>query len=67
MSTLYDPELTQLLQKSGEYIGHIRPTDESSAWVLFLLDEVKAFLTPAEYKTLLEGLQEELSLRLDAA
>ena len=64
MADLYDPDLTQWLQNSGEYIGHIRPANERSDWVLFLIDETKPFLTPAEYRSLLEELQRDLDARL---
>ena len=45
MANLYDPDLTQWLQLSGEYIANVRPAEERSQWVMFLLDEVKAFLS----------------------
>jgi hypothetical protein len=46
---LYDQNLTQWLQLSGEYIGRVRPADERVAWMEFLLDEIRPFVPPAEY------------------
>lgn len=66
MTQLYDPDLTQWLQLSGEYIGHVRPAEERAGWILFLLDEVKAFLTPDEFDILLHELQSNIAARLDA-
>ena len=63
MSNLYDPDLTQWLQRSGEYIGNVRPADERADWLFFLLDEIKAFLTPSEYTELLEKLQAGIKSR----
>ena len=60
MSRLYDPDLTRWLQLSGETIGRIRPAEERVGWVLFLSDEMKAFLTPEEYADLLDELQNEI-------
>jgi len=60
MTRLYDPDLTKWLQLSGETIGRIRPAEERVGWVLFLLDEMKAFLTPEEYADLLDELQNEI-------
>ena len=62
---MYDPDLTQWLQLSGQNIVQNRPAAERIPWVLFLLDEMKAFLTPDEYSALLSGLQDALQARLD--
>ncbi len=40
--------------------GRIRPAEERVGWILFLLDEMKAFLTPEEYADLLDELQNEI-------
>ena len=66
MENLYHPDLTQWLQLSGEYIVQNRPRDERVPWILFLIDEMKQFLPEEEYQTMLEGLQAELSTRLEA-
>ena len=54
---LYDQNLTQWLQLSGEYIGRVRPGDERVAWMQFLLDEIRQFVPPAEYDRFLSELQ----------
>jgi hypothetical protein len=54
---LYDQNLTQWLQLSGEYIGRVRPSDERVAWMQFLLDEIRQFVPPAEYDRFLSELQ----------
>lgn len=63
MTQLYDPDLIQWLQNSGEYIGRIRPADERAAWILLLIDEVRAFLTPEEYTELLDELARAIAMR----
>ena len=57
MSQLYDPDLTQWLQLSGEYIAKVRPAEERIDWIMFLLAEIKAFLSADEYAALLSGFQ----------
>jgi hypothetical protein len=56
-AALYDQNLTQWLQLSGEYIGRVRPSDERVAWMQFLLDEIRQFVPPAEYDRFLSELQ----------
>ncbi len=65
MTQLYDPDLTQWLQHSGEYIGRLRPAEERADWILFLVDEVKAFLAPEEFAGLLAELQAGIATRQD--
>ena len=60
MSTLYDPDLTQWLQLSGEYIGRVRPANERVDWLLFLFEQIKPFLSEAEYQELLAQVQQAL-------
>jgi hypothetical protein len=60
---LYDQNLTQWLQLSGEYIGRVRPSDERVAWMEFLLDEIRQFVPPAEYAGFLEELQAAIAKR----
>lgn len=67
MTQLYDPDLTQWLQHSGEFIGRVRPADERAEWILFLVDEVKAFLTPEDYARLLDELWAGLAARRSSA
>ena len=67
MAELYDPDLTQWLQLSGQNIVQNRPAEERIPWILFLLDEMNAFLTPAEQAALLVDLQDELQARLSAS
>ncbi len=60
---LYDQNLTQWLQLSGEYIGRVRPSDERVAWMEFLLDEIRQFVAPAEYDQFLGELQAAIGKR----
>ncbi|MBE2240435.1 MAG: hypothetical protein IAE81_21790 [Caldilineaceae bacterium] len=53
MSTLYDPDLTQWLQLSGEYIGRVRPANERVDWIMFLFEQIKPFISQEEYQKLL--------------
>ena len=64
MSQLYDPDLTQWLQLSGEYIAKVRPAEERVDWVMFLLAEIKALLSADEYATLLNELQSAIDADL---
>ena len=61
--SLYDPELTPLLQMSGEHIGQYPTAEERLAWTMFLLDEVKKFLSAAEYADYLAGIKREIDAR----
>ena len=61
--SLYDPELTPLLQTSGEHIGQYPTAEERLAWTMFLLDEVKQFLSAAEYADYLAGIKREIDAR----
>ena len=65
MTQLYDPDLTQWLQHSGEYIGRLRPADERADWILFLVDEVKAAMSgaPEDYARLLDEVQQGIAAR----
>ena len=65
--SLYDPELTPLLQMSGEHIGQYPTAEERLAWTMFLLDEVKQFLSAAEYADYLQGIKREIDARQAAA
>lgn len=67
MSTLYDPDLTQWLQLSGEYIGRVRPADERVAWVMFLFEQIKPFVTPEEYQAFLASVQEAIAAERPSA
>ncbi len=60
MANLYDPDLTQWLQLSGEYIGHVRPAGERSAWVMFLFEQIKPFLSAEEYQALVSEVGQAL-------
>lgn len=66
MTTVYHPDLTNWLQLSGQYIVQNQPVEERVPWVLFLLDEMKQFMPPEEYATMLRQLQAELGARLEA-
>ena len=52
----YDNDLIQSLQISGEYIGRSDQADKRADWILFLLDEVKGFISAEEYVAMLEQL-----------
>jgi hypothetical protein len=67
MSNLYDPDLTQWLQLSGEYIARVRPAEERTDWIRFLLAEIKAQLPPEEYCDLLRKLDASIRSDLDQA
>lgn len=60
MRNLYDPDLTQWLQLSGEYIGRVRPADERVDWILFLFEQIKPFVSAEEYQALLDSVQTAL-------
>jgi hypothetical protein len=53
----YEKDLVQWLQLSGEYIGRMDDHPQKRAdWILFLLDEVKGFISADEYSAMLEQL-----------
>ena len=56
MSELYDVEVTPLLQNAGEYIARLRPANERVAWIMFLVDQIKPFLTEDEFDAFLRDL-----------
>jgi hypothetical protein len=60
---LYDQNLTQWLQLSGEYIGRVRPSEERVAWMQFLLDEIRQFVPATEYDNFLGELQQAIGER----
>ena len=66
MRDLYDPELTQWLQLSGEYIGRVRPADERVDWILFLFEQIKPFVSTEEYQALLDAVQTALQAQKQA-
>lgn len=66
MSKLYDPDLTQWLQLSGEYIGRVRPADERVDWILFLFEQIKPFVSAEEYQALLDSVQTALQAQKQA-
>ncbi len=64
MSNLpYDPKITETLQTVAELIG-LKPKDEWSAWVLFLLTEMKSVVPTQSYTDLLAQLQEAIAAQL---
>jgi hypothetical protein len=64
----YEPDLIQWLQLSGEYIGRMDDHPETRAdWILFLVDEVKGFISPEAYQALLEQLLDGTKSQLEAA
>jgi len=56
----YDHTITEMLQTAAELIG-LKPKEEQVQWVLFLLQEMKSFLTKQDYKDLLTGIQEGIT------
>jgi hypothetical protein len=64
MAELYDQNLVQWLQDSGEYIGRVRPADERTAWIMFLLEQVEPFLSAEENTALLSEVQAMIQERL---
>ena len=66
MRNLYDPELTQWLQLSGEYIGRVRPAAERVDWILFLFEQIKPFVSAEEYQALLDDVQTALQAQKQA-
>jgi hypothetical protein len=58
----YDSDLIQLLQLSGEYIGRLDDHSRQRAdWILFLVDEIKGFISADEYAAMLAQLTSSLS------
>ena len=55
----YDHTITEMLQTAAELIG-LKPKEEQVQWVLFLLGEMKSFLSKQDYADLLIGIQEGL-------
>jgi len=56
----YDHTITEMLQTAAELIG-LKPKEEQVQWVLFLLGEMKSFLSKQDYADLLTGIQEGVS------
>lgn len=63
MSELYDPNLVQWLQLSGEHIVKLRPMEERAQWVEFLIKEIEAMLPAEEATALLDELQSAIDYR----
>lgn len=64
----YEPDLIQWLQLSGEYIGRMDDKPQTRPdWILFLVDEVKGFISPEEYEALLERLLSSVTSLIDEA
>ena len=53
----YDHTITEMLQTAAELIG-LKPKEEQVQWVLFLLGEMRSFLSKQDYVDLLTGIQE---------
>ena len=64
MTQQYDNQLIQWLQLSGEYIGGRHAADDRAGWILFLLEQVKPFVTAEEYTALLNELQQRITAEL---
>ncbi len=64
----YEPDLIQWLQLSGEVIGNMDDHPQLRAdWILFLVDEVKGFVSAEEYQAILEKLTTDVAaLRKEA-
>lgn len=67
MSELYDPNLVQWLQLSGEHIVKLRPLEERAQWVEFLIKEIEAMLPADEATAVLVELQGDITYRLQQA
>ena len=62
----YEKDLVQWLQLSGEYIGRMDDhPDNRPDWILFLVDEVKGFISADEYAALLAQLSSAVSALSD--
>lgn len=58
----YEPDLIQWLQLSGEVIGNMDDHPQLRAdWILFLVDEVKGFVSAEEYQAILEKLSSNVT------
>ena len=64
MTQQYDNQLIQWLQLSGEYIGGQHAADDRASWILFLLEQVKPFVSPEEYNALLNEVQQRIVAEL---
>jgi hypothetical protein len=67
MTQQYDNQLIQWLQLSGEYIGGSHTAEDRAGWILFLLEQVKPFVTAEEYNALLNELQQRIAAELGKA
>lgn len=67
MNELYDPNLVQWLQWSGEHIVKLRPMEERARWVEFLIKEIEAMLPADEATAVLVELQGDINYRLQQA
>lgn len=64
----YEPDLIQLLQLSGETIGRMDDHSDARAdWILFLVDEVKGFISADQYTAMLEQLSSAVAVLSDQA
>lgn len=62
----YEPDLIQWLQLSGEYIGRMDDhSDMRADWILFLVDEVKGFISVEENQAMLAQLLDGVKAQLD--
>ena len=61
MSELYDQNLTQWLQLSGEYIGRVRPANERADWIMFLFEQIQPFVDPPDFDALLVEIQNRIA------
>lgn len=59
----YDPKITETMQTLAELIA-LKPQSEWTAWVMFLLAELKTVVPAAGYASLLAQLQEETARQL---
>lgn len=59
----YDPKITETMQTVAELIA-LKPRSEWTAWVIFLLDELKTVVPADGYADLLAQLQEEIARQL---
>lgn len=64
MKDLYDTNLVQWLQLSGEYMVEMRPVEERGLWVQFFLREIEAHVPAEEIAALLAEVRSVLNHRL---
>jgi len=64
VSELYDVEVTPLLQNAGEYIGRGVSADTRVEWMMFLIDQIKPFLTEAEFADFVREFRAALDRRV---